>query len=95
VYFSIIIDRRNIYVATSSFSFNYISIHMFLIGLILFRRISLGILLIISGITASLVADMSIFYQEQYCTERFFNKLVIIFRNKEIAESRAERAARE
>jgi len=44
---------------------------MFLIGLILFRRISLGILLIISGIAASLAADMSIFYQEQYCTERF------------------------
>jgi uncharacterized integral membrane protein len=55
----------------------------------------LGILLIISGIAASLVADMGIFYQEQYCTERFFNKLVIIFQNKEIAESRAERVARE
>ena len=56
-----------------------ILVSIFLIGLILFRRISLGILLIISGIAASLAADMSIFYQEQYCTERFFNRLVIIF----------------
>jgi len=42
----------------------------------------LEILLIISGIAASLAADMRIFYQEQYCTERFFNKLGLFFKIK-------------
>jgi hypothetical protein len=51
----------------------------------------LEILLIISGIAASLAADLRIFYQEQYCTERFFNKPVIIFQNIEIAKMLSEK----
>jgi len=61
------------------FPFNHISIDISNRFDIISPYISLEILLIISGIAASLAVDMRIFYQEQYCTERFFNRLVIIF----------------